>query len=54
MHSGEWYMCQSCGEESIFYGRDPQDFCCSVCGCGAVILDSDYGRQPDFVSRMYA
>ena len=53
MQRGEWYQCQSCGEESIYTGRDPVDFVCSVCGCCAAMLDAEIydGRQLDFVSR---
>lgn len=39
VHRGDWLQCMSCGEESIFFGRDWLDFICSVCGCHAFIVE---------------
>jgi predicted RNA-binding Zn-ribbon protein involved in translation (DUF1610 family) len=41
MRRGEWQQCASCGEESIYIGRDAVDWICSVCGCSAPMVDAE-------------
>ena len=41
MRRGEWQQCASCGEESIYVGRDAVDWICSVCGCSAPMVDAE-------------
>lgn len=38
---GEWVMCTSCGEESLWRWKDQLDFVCSVCG-GHSYLENEY------------
>lgn len=43
---GEWFQCQSCGEETQSFCRDLLDWICSVCGaCAPIIASEIVGRQ---------
>jgi hypothetical protein len=32
LHRGDWVLCLSCWEASIYVWHDPAEFVCSVCG----------------------